>query len=745
MYAIPVSGESLPTEEGYYYRTTDTALLNILEERKIRGPELIKRDYSEKLRDSYISQLFGLSAPTTNMLKYDVNHYLINIFLYFNTKSIQSQAVITGIALTYGLSSIDLTFIDTYTIDNVTANNQQASFMQSGELFTVYLPSPIDSGETFQIDIEYHGVPYYEGTPQSNTGGGLSFSHQYTSNQICQTECEPFGARNWFPCKDFPFDKADSVDLYVTHPTGMTTSGNGLLQGIIDNGNGSSTTHWKTRYPITTYVIHFVTTYQNYYEQEWEYAPGDTMPVVVYAYGGFPDGVNNYLTYTIPGLQIQSELFGLYPFVEEKYGNSFYDLWGMENQTMTVLVPILADEWTIIHEMAHHWWGDLITCHDFHHIWLNEGFGTYTEALYYEYLYGTDYYHDYIQTQSCLNRGSVYVEDLDNDYIFDPYTTYNKGSRVLHMLRGVVGDSAMFQILRNYAADPDLRYSYATTADFQAHAEAVYGSSLAWFFNEWIYEPGNPFYEYGWANYYDPARAQDQLALSITQTQNSGTYEYPLFKMPVRIQVFFGANDTTLTVMNDDWNQGYLLDIPAPADSVKFDPDKWILSTVSETELTLTSITESTDTAFLGQSYYLEFNAMGGDPPYTWQKISGQFPYGLTFHSGTPSYLDGIPNYTADFSFQMQVMDSSVPPKADTTRIYISVVEPQSYTCGDANSDDDVNVSDAVYIINYVFIGGTAPDPMASAEVNCDGSVNVSDAVYIINYVFIGGNAPCDC
>ena len=77
--------------------------------------------------------------------------------------------------------------------------------------------------------IDYHGYPIFEGTPQSGVGGGLSYNAQYTS-QICQTECEPFGSRNWFPCKDFPFDKADSVDLRVTHPTAMTTSGNGLLQ-----------------------------------------------------------------------------------------------------------------------------------------------------------------------------------------------------------------------------------------------------------------------------------------------------------------------------------------------------------------------------------------------------------------------------------------------------------------------------------------------------------------------------------
>jgi hypothetical protein len=530
----------------------------------------------------------------------------------------------------------------------------------------------------------------------------------------------------------------------VTHPEGMTTSGNGLLQSVTNNGDGTATTHWKTRYPITTYVIHFVTTYQNLYEQEWEYAPGDTMPVVVYAYDNYPQAVDNYLTYTIPGLEIFSDIFGLYPFVEEKYGNSLYDLWGMENQTMTVLVPPIAVEWIIIHEMAHHWWGNLITCQNFHDIWLNEGFATYSEALYYEYLYGTDYYHDYIQTQGCLNSGSVYVENLDTDNIFDGQTSYNKGSRVLHMLRGVVGDSAIIEILRNYQSDPELRYSWATTADFQAHAEAVYGSSLDWFFDQWIYEPGNPHYQFAWINLYDSETGTNQLGLQISQTQTVYPYNYPGFSMPVQIQVFFDSQDTILTVFNYSLSQTYLLDIPLPADSLKFDPDKWILSTVSETDFVMGSITKTLDTTSLQDYYYLELNAIGGTPPYSWELISGQLPYGVTLHNEDSSYLAGYPSYAAEFNFGLRVTDSSDPQNTNDTWITIVVLD-QGYICGDANDDGLVNVSDAVRIINYVFLGGPPPIPWNAGEVNCDGNVNISDAVWIVNYIFVGGADPCGC
>ncbi|HER00345.1 MAG TPA: hypothetical protein ENO22_13475 [candidate division Zixibacteria bacterium] len=737
------SADRLGDNEASTYRTKDSVLLELLEAKKQLPPSIIKNADSARQADLSMMRAFGLSAPTSNMLKYDINHYRIDIVLDFAVKDIHSEVTITGTALQDGLSLIDLTFKDNYIKDNVSVNGAPASNLHNGELFTVYLPEPIDSGETFQITVQYYGYPIFSGTPHSGVGGGLSYAAQYTS-QICQTECEPFGSRNWFPCKDFPFDKADSVDLLVTHPNGMTTSANGLLQSITDNGDGTATTHWKTRYPITTYVIHFVTAYQQLYEQQWEYAPGDTMPVVVYAYDGYSQGVNNYLTYTIPGLDIFSEIFGLYPFVEEKYGNSFYDLWGMENQTMTVLVPPIAVEWIIIHEMAHHWWGNLITCKNFHHVWLNEGFATYAEALYYEYLYGIDYYHDYIQSQACLNVGSVYVEDLDNDDIFDGATSYNKGSRVLHMLRGVVGDSAIIEILQNYQSDPELRYGWATTADFQAHAEAVYGSSLDWFFDQWIYQPGNPHYEYGWINLYDSVTGNHQLGLQIFQIQTEDPYNFPLFSMPVQIQVFYDSQDTVLTVFNNSLTQTYLLDIPMPADSVKFDPDRWILSTVLETQFAMGSTTKTLDTASLTEYYYLELEAIGGTPPYSWELIFGQLPYGVTLQNEDSSYLAGYPNYASEFNFTLRVTDSSDPQKTDDTRITIVVLD-EGYVCGDANNDALVNVSDAVWIINYVFVGGSAPVPWNAGEVNCDGNVNVSDAVWIINYVFVEGAAPCDC
>ena len=149
--------------------------------------------------------------------------------------------------------------------------------------------------------------------------------------------------------------------------------------------------------------------------------------------------------------------------------------------------------------------------------------------------------------------------------------------------------------------------------------------------------------------------------------------------------------------------------------------------------------------AYLGEYYFYQFEAVGGVEPYNWTKILGQMPYGLIFTGGTVGTLEGTPNWASTYTFTIVVTDSDTPAKTDTMEIVMEITEyVQPYVCGNVNGDDKVNVSDAVYIINYVFSGGYPPDPLESGDVNCDSKCNVSDAVCLINYVFSSGFEPCD-
>jgi len=146
---------------------------------------------------------------------------------------------------------------------------------------------------------------------------------------------------------------------------------------------------------------------------------------------------------------------------------------------------------------------------------------------------------------------------------------------------------------------------------------------------------------------------------------------------------------------------------------------------------------------YLNVPYNFQFEGIGGTKPYHWNKIFGQVPYGLIFTGDTIGTLVGTPSWCSEFHFKIEMLDSSDPPRGDTAYIIMTILEAPSH-CGDANGDEAVNVSDAVYIINYIFMGGNPPEPYETGDTDCSSSVNVSDAVWIINNVFIGGNAPCD-
>ena len=144
-----------------------------------------------------------------------------------------------------------------------------------------------------------------------------------------------------------------------------------------------------------------------------------------------------------------------------------------------------------------------------------------------------------------------------------------------------------------------------------------------------------------------------------------------------------------------------------------------------------------------GNYYEYHFEAFGGTPPYHWNKVTGQIPYGCTFVGDTIGMVSGIPNWASTYNFTVAMHDSGDPARIDTVLFSIVIDEPD-YICGDANGDLAVDISDAIYIINYIFLYGTPPHPLERADVECDGKVNIADVVYLINFNFKDGPDPCD-
>jgi len=231
----------------------------------------------------------------------------------------------------------------------------------------------------------------------------------------------------------------------------------------------------------------------------------------------------------------------------------------------------------VSHELAHQWYGDMITCKDWHHIWLNEGFATYSEAVYLEAKSGKAAYNSQIASEmnSAKNaQGTIWVQDISNvGQIFNGARSYAKGACVLHMLRGIVGDSTFFDIMRTYSADPSVSYSVATTEDFQAVAESVYGQSLDYFFEEWIYGENEPTYSIGWDKSLVSGDIYD-VTLNIYQNVNNNP---SYFTMPVQVKLNTSMGDTIVTLFNNAQNQNFQFEVIGNPQSIVFDPGNWIL------------------------------------------------------------------------------------------------------------------------------------------------------------------------
>jgi hypothetical protein len=176
-------------------------------------------------------------------------------------------------------------------------------------------------------------------------------------------------------------------------------------------------------------------------------------------------------------------------------------------------------------------------------------------------------------------NGTIWVQNINSvGEIFNGNRSYSKGGMVLHMLRGVVGDSTtFFNIMRAYSSDPVLKYGVATTEDFQAVAESVYGQSLDYFFQEWIYGENYPEYDVWWS--YSHVSGQTyRMYLNITQDVNSNP---SFFTMPVQIKVNTSLGDTVVAVFNNAQNQDFQFDVLGSPLSIVFDPDNWILKNVN--------------------------------------------------------------------------------------------------------------------------------------------------------------------
>jgi aminopeptidase N len=483
------------------------------------------------------------------------------------------------------------------------------SFVHSGNILTINLNRSYNHGEITAVKIYYRHK-------------NLNDSAFYNSTGIVVTDCEPEGARKWFPCWDKPSDKA-TTDITVKVPSNVLLGSNGRLADSTVIGD-SLYYHWVSRDPMATYLV-VLTGRSSYYLDilYWHKIsnPADSIPIRFYWNPGENlDSLNKIKNLIFPLADLFSRQFTEHPFEKNGFATvntAMGSTAAMENQTLTVLYFNCWQEWLVVHEFAHQWFGDMITCATWADIWLNEGFATYCESIWEEYRRGYNAYKANIVEQAnyylannpgfpIYNPGWINVTP-PGYLLFNLAVIYYKGPCVLHMLRYVLNDSTMFfNIFKSYASDTLFRYKNATTADFVEKVNSVTGQDLNWFFDEWVYEPNHPRYQ----NTYNTEQLDSttwKVVFNTRQTQSNP----PFFKMPIEIKFYFSTSDTIVQrVMNNINDQTFEFTFNRRPFALQFDPHNDIVLKTATTAIGIEKNSSDVPLKYwLYQNYPNPFNA----------------------------------------------------------------------------------------------------------------------------------------
>ena len=508
------------------------------------------------------------STLNQNQEKIDIKFYELNLDIDFNSSRIRGSVTVNGVIGNIYPDFIELDLYDNMTVDSILQNNIPILYLHENDMLKIPISDiTLDDENLFSLTI------FYQGTPDHCGAGGFKFDEHQNIGHVW-TLSEAYCARSWWPCKDDPSDKADSVNIIISVPLepAYIVASNGLLSSTTINNN-KKTYFWKERYPITTYLVSLaIYPYTKWVDQYVSPISSDTMLIEHYV---FPDRYEaSYPNYSLTKdmLSFFSELFGEYPFISEKYGHADFT-WGggMEHQTLSSMGSFSQN--LMVHELGHSWWGNLITCKTFNDIWLNEGFARYCQALWAEHMYGREAYFDFMNNHAYYGAGTIYVENpSSNSQIFSAGLSYNKASWVLHMLRHKVGETMFFDILKSYASNDSLSYNAASTSDFQKVCEDISGLDFEQFFQQWIYGEKYPKYELSWWH-----EGNGIYNVKIDQVQS-----YNFFSMPIDLKFSGSAGpmlvDTTIVIENNNFSQLYEFSgFNFLVENVMLDPENWIL------------------------------------------------------------------------------------------------------------------------------------------------------------------------
>lgn len=510
------------------------------------------------------------------MDKYDVHFYFLDLIIERNSTVISGATTIGAKVTATTLDTFCFELNSSLTIDSIMYNNAPVSYQRVGSIVYTLFPAAVSQNTNVSFKIYYNGNASVVGG--SAIGDGFSTgTSQSWGNQVTWSLSEPYSAYEWFPCKQFLQDKADSAYVYVTTSNQNRVGSNGLLKGVDSLPNNKVRYRWETQYAIDYYLISIaVSRYVEYTTYAHPVAlPNDSIMIQNFVYNNPSTLIAFQAHLDTVTLLVEhfSDLFGLYPFHDEKYGNAMAPFGGgMEHQTMTS-AGNLGSLSLNAHELLHHWFGDLVTCKTWKDIYVNEGLTSYGEYLAYDHFRSwnaaqnlmLDVHDNVLQDPNAM----VYFTDTtDVNRIFSGRLTYDKGNAVTHTLRFVLGDSLFFAGMKNYLSQ--FSFSTASILDLKTSLEAFTGVNLSDYYDQWLFGAGYPTYS---GEYFSNG---SNLFLKITHTTSSAVT--PLFKTPLEIKCSSPSGDTIIKVDINQNTNTFVIPTSKDITNISFDPNNWLLN-----------------------------------------------------------------------------------------------------------------------------------------------------------------------
>jgi aminopeptidase N len=454
----------------------------------------------------------------------------------------------------------------------------------------VYFEEELLPGESAHVYIEYLAQPELlvvntGEAIQSDKGLFFINANQEVVNKPTQlwTQSEPQSASKWFPTLDAP-NQRGTQETFLIVDTAFATLSNGVRVFTKENGDGTKTDYWKMKKPHAPYLHMIAVGNYAVVQDQWKDVPlyyfvePEYAPYAKAIFGNTPEMMSLF-----------SEITGVsYPW--DKYAQIVvrdYVSGAMENTTASVFLEdlqmndreLIDISWDniIAHELFHHWFGNLVTCESWSNLVLNEGFATYGEYLWNEYKTGRDeadfwwmnemesYLDEFEETPKSIVR----YEYEEIDALFDQHS-YAKGGLVIHMLRNYLGDEAFFKSLNIYLKSN--QFSAVELSDLRQAFEEASGQDLKWFFDQWFSSSGHPILEV------DHKFDSSLLVISITQTQD--LTEYPLFRLPMFIDVWVGEEKMRFPVTIENEVEVFELEMETEPSLVLVDAENQLVGEI---------------------------------------------------------------------------------------------------------------------------------------------------------------------